>query len=151
MASSNKEMRMSMLLACFMWHSYRSYFARLPQSNNLRELVSKAGREVFDELNDSISIPKSWKSEMLEIWELQARLESRPKRQIRSMIHAKGMRNALVCFKMREQLQDVPAELERWWTKLLQASEKDRNSMISALPTEEKRKRRRRRRKSKRK
>ena len=151
MAKNNKEMRMSMLLACFMWHSYRSYFERLPRSNNLRELVSKAGRNVFYELNDSISIPKSWKSEMLEIWELQARLESRPKRQIRSMIHAKGMRNALVCFKMREQLQDVPAELEGWWTKLHQASEKERDNMISALPTEEKRKRRRRRRKSKRK
>ena len=151
MAQSNKEMRMAMLLACFMWHSYRSYFARLPRSNNLREMVSKAGREVFYELNDSISIPKSWKSEMLEIWELQERLENRPKRQIRSMIHAKGMRNALDCFKMREQVQDVPAELNGWWTSLLQASEKERDSMISALPMEEKRKRRRRRRKSKRK
>lgn len=151
MAQSNKEMRMAMLLACFMWHSYRSYFARLPRSNNLREMVSKAGRKVFYELNDSISIPKSWKSEMLEIWELQERLESRPKRQIHSMIHAKGMRNALDCFKMREQVQDVPAELNGWWTKLLQAPEKERDSMISALPMEEKRKRRRRRRKSKRK
>ena len=145
MTQNNKEMRMSMLLACFMWHSYRSYFARLPRSNNLRELVSKAGRKVFYELNDSISIPKSWKSEMLEIWELQERLESRPKRQIRSLIHAKGMRNALDCFNMREQVQDVPAELNGWWTKLLHASENERNSMISALPTEEKRKRRRRR------
>lgn len=151
MAKNNKEMRMAMLLACFMWHTYRSYFDRLPQSNNLRELVSKAGREVFDELNDSISIPKYWKSEMLEIWELQALLESRPRRQIHSMIHAKGMRNALVCFKMREQLQDVPVELKAWWTKLLQATEKEQNNMISALPPEEKRKRRRRRRKSKRK
>ena len=151
MTQNNKEMRMSMLLACFMWHSYRSYFERLPRSNNLRELVSKAGRKVFYDVNDSISIPKSWKSEMLEIWELQERLESRPKRQIRSMIHAKGMRNALDCFKMREQVQDVPAELNGWWTKLLQATETERNSMISALPMEEKRKRRRRRRKSKRK
>ena len=151
MTKNNKEMRMSMLLACFMWHSYRSYFARLPRSNNLRELVGKAGRKVFNELNDSISIPKYWKSEMLEIWELQERLESRPKRQIRSMIHAKGMRNALDCFRIREQVQDVPPELNGWWTKLLQASEDERNDMISALPAGEKRKRRRKRRKSKRK
>lgn len=151
MASNRKEMRMSVLLACFFWHTYIYYFERLPPSNNLRELASKAGREVFYELTDSISIPKSWRSEMVEIWQLQTSLERRPKRQVLNILQTKALHHALLCFKLREQMHDVPSGLYRWWTKMRNASETERNTMIGALPSEKRPKRRRPRRKSKRK
>ena len=137
----------SFLLTCFLWNSYRAIFDRLPPTNNVRENVNRAGRQVFKTVSDSINVTNHVKNKALEIWELQGRFERRPRRQIRTICAHRMFQDAFTFLQLRERVNDAQADLTKWWKQLRSGSNEQKTAMIDAL-TPERRKRRRKRKKS---
>ena len=80
-----------------------------------------------------ISIPRRVSTIVYEIWELQARLESRRPRTIHRLLESKRFRAAYDFLVLRGGAGEVPESLAEWWTQIQEHNVPEQQEMIKAL------------------
>ncbi len=136
------------LFSCLLWDPLRTDIEKLVDSGmEAREAFMTAVNDVIRDQNQYVSIPRRIGLVMREIWSLQARLERRQPRSIRSLLEHNRFRAAYDFLLLRCEVDELPRSLGEWWTQIQEADKTERERMIKQLapPTRGGRRRRRRR------
>ena len=82
---------------------------------------------------------------MIETWRLQAKLEQRPLRNGKQVLHRKRFRAGYDLLCMRAGLGEASQEIASWWTKIQEVTEAEQEQMLKEVaPTRKRRSKRRR-------
>ena len=122
----------------------------LPKLNAAQQLNVAANSALAEQLTYT-SIPKRFTQVTKEIWEMQARLETRNRRAAEGAYDHPRFRAAYDFLLLREDGGENLGGVGSWWTEFQEASAEERENMLEQLPREQKPKRKARRRKPARK
>ncbi|HCK76267.1 MAG TPA: polynucleotide adenylyltransferase PcnB, partial [Gammaproteobacteria bacterium] len=70
---------------------------------------------------------------VVEIWELQSRLEARRPRTIQRILGNRRFRAAYDFLLLRSEAGEIPPELAQWWTEIQECDETHRRRMVKDL------------------
>ena len=135
-----KPVRFAFLLAAFYWHHYRDLNIR-----NDREAEILAAKQILELPSQRIALRADVRDFVIEIWRLQAKLEQRPLRNGKQVLHRKRFRAGYDLLCMRAGLGEASQEIASWWTKIQEVSEAEQEQMLKEVaPTRKRRSKRRR-------
>ena len=97
------------------------------------ENLHKSADRVLQELHPTIRIPRRISAVMIEIWELQIRLEQRRPRTIKRLLSHRRFRAAYDFLLLRAGAGEVSDSLADWWTKIQELPPDDVQQMIQGL------------------
>lgn len=135
-----KPVRFAFLLATFYWHHYRDLNIR-----NDREAEILAAKRVLELPSQRIALRADVRDFVIETWRLQAKLEQRPLRNGKQMLHRKRFRAGYDLLCMRANLGEASQEIASWWTKIQEVPETEQEQMLKEVSPVRKRKSKRRR------
>ncbi|MEE2803300.1 MAG: polynucleotide adenylyltransferase PcnB [Pseudomonadota bacterium] len=122
------------LYAVLLWRPLRFEAARLANASQAPlQPLQQAAALVFARLNERITVPRRMTSAMLDIWELQRRLELRRKRTLTRLTNHRWFRAAYDFLLLRAAAGEVDQTLADWWTELQAATPSRRHRMIVSL------------------
>ena len=141
---SGRTVNPAFLYACLLWPAAHQRFqALLAEGQSPADAMAKAGAVTIDLNSSTVAIPRRFAQVTREIWELQLRLPNTQTRRALSMLRNPRFRAAYDFLLLREQSQEIPGGLGRWWTEF-QAQNPDVKPERDA-PVRDDRPRRRRR------
>ena len=122
------------LYAVLLWRPLRFEATRLANASQAPlQSLQQAATLVFARLNERITVPRRMTSAMLDIWELQRRLELRRKRTLTRLTNHRWFRAAYDFLLLRAAAGEVDQSLADWWTELQAATPSRRHRMIVSL------------------
>jgi len=134
------------LFACIFWRAVRRQCDRHEgKRKNSPQLLQRSSFEVLGRENQRVMIPKRVSSVVVEIWELQSRLEVRRPRTVQRLLENRRFRAAYDFLLLRAKAGEVSSELARWWTEIQECDGPDRQAMIKGLDGDRTPRKRRRR------
>jgi poly(A) polymerase len=147
--AEGKPVTPAFLFAVLLWEPVRQMANRMmANGDSPLQAMQQAGNEIVFRQSQRIAIPKRFSLPMREIWNLQHRFTQRNgKRPLRLLSHPR-FRAAYDFLLLRAEGGETEMELANWWTEFQEASEEDKNRMMSQPKGDSegvKRKRRRRR------
>lgn len=95
--------------------------------------MSKASGQVLNEQIKVTTIPKRFSTVMREIWDLQARLDSRHGRRAEALVEHPRFRAAYDFLLLREQSGEIEPGLGEWWTQYQEADSIGRDQLVRDL------------------
>ena len=118
---------------------------RVAGRSNIRveELRREADR-VFDTQCERVAIPRRVRLPVVEIWEMQRRLEQPRPRSVDTLLKNKRFRAAYDFLLLREQSGEPGTEMANWWTRYQETKLEQRPAMLRQLSGPVKRSRKRR-------
>lgn len=135
-----KPVRFAFLLAAFYWQHYRDLNVR-----NDREAEILAAKRVLELPSQRIALRADVRDFVIETWRLQAKLEQRPLRNGKQVLHRRRFRAGFDLLCMRAKLGEASQEIVSWWTKIQEESEAEQEQMLKEVaPTRKRRSKRRR-------
>ena len=135
-----KPVRFAFLLCAFYWHHYRG-----ANVSNNREAEIMAAKKVLEYPSRHIALRADVRDFVIETWRLQAKLEQRPLRNGKQLLHRKRFRAGYDLLCMRANLGQVNKEIADWWTKIQAVPEEEQEQMLKEVAPVRKRRSRRRR------
>ncbi len=134
------------LFACIFWRAVRRQCDRHEgKRKNSPQLLQRSAFEVLGRENQRVMIPKRVSSVVVEIWELQSRLEVRRPRTVQRLLENRRFRAAYDFLLLRAKAGEVSSELAQWWTEIQECDGPDRQAMIKGLDGDRTPRKRRRR------
>jgi poly(A) polymerase len=121
-----------------------------PKLNPAQQFNVATNNAIAEQLTYT-SIPKRFTQVTKEIWELQARLETRNRRAAEGVFDHPRFRAAYDFLLLREDGGENLGGVGAWWTEFQEAGAEERERMLEHLPREQKPRRKSRRRKPPRK
>ena len=97
------------------------------------ENLHRSADRVLEELHPTVRIPRRISAVMIEIWELQIRLEQRRPRTIKRLLSHRRFRAAYDFLLLRAGTGEVSDALADWWTKIQEMPPADVQRMIQGL------------------
>ena len=97
------------------------------------ENLHRSADRVLQELHPTVTIPRRISAVMIEIWELQIRLEQRRPRTIKRLLSHRRFRAAYDFLLLRAGAGEVSNSLADWWTKIQEMPPADVQRMIQGL------------------
>ncbi len=132
------------LFAALLWPVVRSIENQFRDRDNFD--THKAANQAIMEQLELISIPKRVTFASKEIWELQARLQKRTRRNLQSTVNHPRFRAAYDFLLLREDSGEELSQCGQWWTEFQFGDTKTQTEMRDKIPGVRNRKRRKRRR-----
>jgi poly(A) polymerase len=141
------------LFAVLLWRPFVHELDRQQQSGQpLNDLIWISGDAVFRLQSRQVAVPRRVSGTVVEIWEMQFRLEQRQPKMVQRLLASKRFRAAYDFLVLRQRIGEVEQELTQWWTEIQECNADQRHYMIEQLRGEQtsagdnppKRKRRRR-------
>ena len=115
---SGRTVNPAFLYACLLWPAAHQRFQTLlAEGQSPTDAMAKAGAITIDLNSSTVAIPRRFAQVTREIWELQLRLPNTQTRRALSMLRNPRFRAAYDFLLLREQSQEIPSGLGRWWTE----------------------------------
>ncbi len=102
-------------------------------NRSIFENLHRSADRVLEELHPTVRIPRRISAVMIEIWELQIRLEQRRPRTIKRLLSHRRFRAAYDFLLLRAGSGEVSDALADWWTKIQEIPPADVQRMIQVL------------------
>ena len=102
-------------------------------NRSIFENLHRSADRVLEELHPTVRIPRRISAVMIEIWELQIRLEQRRPRTIKRLLSHRRFRAAYDFLLLRAGSGEVSDALADWWTKIQEMPPADVQRMIQGL------------------
>lgn len=136
------------LFGVLLWPVVRQQAALLQeQGDSELHALQQAAREVVQEQNQHITIPKRFTLPMKETWYMQARLFRRQGKRAVRLLEQPRFRAGYDFLLLRNLAGEPLAELCEWWACFQDADEKTQRDMLQAISSGKGRRGRRRRKK----
>ena len=103
------------------------------KNRSIFENLHRSADRVLEELHPTVRIPRRISAVMIEIWELQIRLEQRRPRTIKRLLSHRRFRAAYDFLLLRAGSGEVSDALADWWTKIQEMPPTDVQRMIQGL------------------
>ena len=107
------------------------------KNRSIFENLHRSADRVLEELHPTVRIPRRISAVMIEIWELQIRLEQRRPRTIKRLLSHRRFRAAYDFLLLRAVAGEVSDSLSNWWTDVQEMSPADVQRMIKELEKSE--------------
>jgi poly(A) polymerase len=145
--AEDKPITPGFLIAVLLWHDFEA--RRLEcEASGATDASLVAGHETLLGQRQVIAIPRRYSQFATEVWQMQARLERRPARQIGRLLDHPRFRAGYDFLALRADSGALEIELADWWTRIQEVDATERDAMIAELPSEQRTRRRKRRRRS---
>ena len=134
------------LFAVLLWRcvSRRLRLSELEKPVSLMQMhhaaIDVLGRQV-----QRVAIPRRISTVVMDIWDMQVRLEARRPRTIKRLLEHKRFRAGYDFLLLRSQAGEVKTEIADWWTKIQEVNDEQAILMIQALTGPKSQSKRRRR------
>ena len=134
------------LFAVLLWRcvSRRLRLSELEKPVSLMQMhhaaIDVLGRQV-----QRVAIPRRISTVVMDIWDMQVRLEARRPRTIKRLLEHKRFRAGYDFLLLRSQAGEVKTEITDWWTKIQEVNDEQAILMIQALTGPKSQSKRRRR------
>ena len=102
-------------------------------NRSIFENLHRSADRVVEELHPTVRIPRRISAVMIEIWELQIRLEQRRPRTIKRLLSHRRFRAAYDFLLLRAGTGEVSDAIADWWTKIQEMPPADVQRMIQGL------------------
>ena len=102
-------------------------------NRSIFENLHRSADRVLEELHPIVRIPRRISAVMIEIWELQIRLEQRRPRTIKRLLSHRRFRAAYDFLLLRAGSGEISDTLADWWTKIQEIPPADVQRMIQGL------------------
>ena len=124
------------LFACLFWRAVRHECDRHEdRRKNHPQILQRAAFDVLGRETQRVMIPRRVSTVVIEIWDMQSRLETRRPRMIEKLLEHRRFRAAYDFLLLRAQSGEVDPDLAKWWTDIQERDEPDRRNMIKELDT----------------
>ena len=147
--SQRKPVIAAFLFACLFWRPVRMKCDRHEEKRkNHPQVLQRAAFDVLGRETERVMIPRRVSTVVIEIWDMQSRLETRRPRMVEKLLEHRRFRAAYDFLLLRSESGEVDPGLARWWTDIQECDESSRQKMIKELgssgPPRKRRKRQRR-------
>lgn len=120
--------------AGLLWPSiHENLIINLVSCKNKHEAFTKAIQTVLDKQTKKLVIPKRYLSNMRDIWMMQPRFEKKQVKAITSLLNHPKLRSGYDFLLLRSEAGEIKKEQEIWWTTLINASNKEKQKILSQL------------------
>jgi len=148
--SQRKPVIAAFLFACLFWRPVRLKCDRHEaKRKNHPQILQRAAFDVLGRETERVMIPRRVSTVVIEIWDMQSRLETRRPRMVEKLLEHRRFRAAYDFLLLRSESGEVDPGLAKWWTDIQECDESSRQKMIKELgssgPPRKRRKRQRRR------
>ncbi len=141
--AEDKPVTPAFLFAALLWAPVKERAqANLADGKSEYEAMDHAGARIVAKQAERVALPKRFSLIARDIWNLQYRLEQQRGRRALGLLELNRFRAAYDFLLLRAQTGEDVGESAEWWTKLQEADEQTRDSMLA--PTSRRRRRRRR-------
>jgi len=122
------------LFSVLLWRQVEQAWPMKSGGNrSIFENLHRSADRVLEELHPTVRIPRRISAVMIEIWELQIRLEQRRPRTIKRLLSHRRFRAAYDFLLLRAGTGEVSDALADWWTKIQEMPPADVQRMIQGL------------------
>ena len=122
------------LFSVLLWRQVQQAWPIKSRGNrSIFENLHRSADRVLEELHPTVRIPRRISAVMIEIWELQIRLEQRRPRTIKRLLSHRRFRAAYDFLLLRAGTGEVSDALADWWTKIQEMPPADVQRMIQGL------------------
>jgi len=122
------------LFSVLLWRQVQQAWPMKSGGNrSIFENLHRSADRVLEELHPTVRIPRRISAVMIEIWELQIRLEQRRPRTIKRLLSHRRFRAAYDFLLLRAGTGEVSDALADWWTKIQEMPPADVQRMIQGL------------------
>lgn len=122
----------SFLFAVLLWRPYQQ---QLKRTTRHADPAFAAAEHVFQQQSTTITLPWRIREPVLEIWELQPRLEQYTADAVRPLLAARRFRAAYDFLLLRSELDAIDARITDFWTDIQQCRSDQQDAMIESLPS----------------
>ncbi len=146
---SGKPVIPAFLFACLLWDPLQADVHKLRDGGmDSRRAWSIAAADALRDQAQHVAIPRRFVIVIKDIWALQSLLEQRSPKTINRLLTHKRFRAAYDLMLLRTEVNEIKHETAQWWTRIQEADEQERESMIRGLRGTAQKRGRRRKRKS---
>lgn len=122
------------LFSVLLWRQVQQAWSMKSGGNRSSfEILHRSADRVLQELHPTVTIPRRISAVMIEIWELQIRLEQRRPRTIKRLLSHRRFRAAYDFLLLRAGAGEVSASLADWWTEIQEMPPADVQQVIQEL------------------
>ena len=122
------------LFSVLLWRQVeQAWHMKSGGNRSIFENLHRSADRVLEELHPTVRIPRRISAVMIEIWELQIRLEQRRPRTIKRLLSHRRFRAAYDFLLLRAGSGEVSDTLADWWTKIQEIPPADVQRMIQGL------------------
>lgn len=123
------------LFAAFLWYPLQGSINNLITSSKMRynQALAVTQGKVLSKQVQQFAIPKRLQLMMVDIWRNQSRLERRHPRRIEQLLTEKSFRASYDFLLLRAEVDSTLTHLADWWTKFIDADEKERKDMLNQV------------------
>jgi len=122
------------LFSVLLWRQVeQAWHMKSGGNRSIFENLHRSADRVLEELHPTVRIPRRISAVMIEIWELQIRLEQRRPRTIKRLLSHRRFRAAYDFLLLRAGSGEVSDALADWWTKIQEMPPADVQRMIQGL------------------
>ena len=149
--SQRKPVIAAFLFACVFWRAVRLQCDQQEEKRrNHPQILQRAAFDVLGRETQRVMIPRRVSTVVVEIWDMQSRLETRRPRMIGKLLEHRRFRAAYDFLLLRSESGELDPRLATWWTDIQECDQPSRQKMIKELGSSgSPRKRRKRPRRSK--
>jgi poly(A) polymerase len=134
------------LFACLFWRAVQLQCDRHDgKRKNHPQILQRAAFDVLGRETQRVMIPRRVSTVVIEIWDMQSRLETRRSRVIEKLLEHRRFRAAYDFLLLRSESGEVDPDLARWWTDIQECDGPNRLKMIKELDADGAPRKRRRR------
>ena len=132
--SQRKPVIAAFLFACLFWRPVRMKCDRHEaKRKNHPQILQRAAFEVLGRETEQVMIPRRVSTVVIEIWDMQSRLETRRPRMVGKLLEHRRFRAAYDFLLLRAESGEVDPRLTKWWTDIQDCDESSRQKMIKEL------------------
>jgi len=122
------------LFSVLLWRQVQQAWSMKSGGNRSSfENLHRSADRVLQELHPTVTIPRRISAVMIEIWELQIRLEQRRPRTIKRLLSHRRFRAAYDFLLLRAGAGEVSVSLADWWTEIQEMPPTDVQQVIQGL------------------
>ena len=132
--SQSKPVIAAFLFACLFWRAVRVQCDRHEDKRRSHpQILQRAAFDVLGRETERVMIPRRVSTVVIEIWDMQSRLETRRHRMIEKLLEHRRFRAAYDFLLLRSESGEIDAQIAKWWTDIQECDEPSRQKMIEEL------------------
>ena len=132
--SQRKPVIAAFLFACVFWRAVRLQCDQQEEKRrNHPQILQRAAFDVLGRETQRVMIPRRVSTVVVEIWDMQSRLETRRPRMIEKLLEHRRFRAAYDFLLLRSESGELDPRLATWWTDIQECDQPSRQKMIKEL------------------
>ena len=132
--SQRKPVIAAFLFACLFWRAVRVQCDRHEGKRRSHpQILQRTAFDVLGRETQRVMIPRRVSTVVIEIWDMQNRLESRRPRMIEKLLEHRRFRAAYDFLLLRSEAGELDPQLAEWWTDIQECDQPSRQKMIKEL------------------